>query len=78
MTGGNHEDKKILGSRGGYLSFLFSDRLRGNPGPGSSSRVDMKLLVGAVEGSQFTGARYPFKVSALAQLAESPRNTRNS
>jgi hypothetical protein len=27
-------------------------------------KVDMKLPVGAVEGNQFTGARYPFKVSA--------------
>ncbi len=46
----------------GILSFLF---LVGCAGPvlREATKVDMSVPVGKIEGNQFTGIRYPFKVS---------------
>ena len=45
------------------LLFAFIGGCAGTP-VRDAVKVDMKLPVGAVEGNQFTGARYSFKVSA--------------
>jgi len=45
--------------------FAFLSGCAGTP-VRDAVKVDLKLPVGAVEGNQFTGARFPFKVSAPA------------
>ena len=54
---------RFLGVAAVIFLFVFLTGCAGTP-VREAVKVDLKLPVGAVEGNQFTGARYPFKVSA--------------
>jgi len=55
--------KRFLEVGAAIVLFVFIAGCAGTP-VRDAVKVDMKLPVGTVEGNQFTGARYPFKVSA--------------
>jgi hypothetical protein len=57
--------RRLLEAAAVIILFAFLTGCAGTP-VRDAIKVDMKLPVGTVEGNQFTGARYPFKVSAPA------------
>ncbi len=60
------EEKKNSRIAIGIFVFLFLAGCAGPPVVRDEVKLDMKVPVGKIEGSQFTGIRYPFNVSAPA------------
>jgi hypothetical protein len=55
--------RRFPGIAAAVILFVFLTGCAGTP-VRDAVKIDLKLPVGAVEGNQFTGVRYPFKVSA--------------